>query len=116
MHQKYLIVANTIMGELPLFTNKDFNPKDTDECIEKLKNLIDKKGLSEDWIDSVYQAAIANQAIYINLDDTWKWLFLTCKGTKKDLFDLMAKMDLDNFNFKKEKRSPYGTKYYGTRK
>lgn len=102
LDDKIMIVAKEVFDEAPHFTNKQFRPESVNECYDRLKILLKKEHLSEGWIDSVYDASIAGNPIYIDLSHEWYWNFLTLPGgTKVQLLEELSKLDPKKIRFKK---------------
>ena len=76
----YNMAAEEVLENMP-FDNKDFNPRDKEECIELLQGLVGKKHLSIDWIQSAASANLSNQHTWITLDKKGRWTILA--GRKK---------------------------------
>lgn len=92
---KLLTVAKAVYDNLP-FTNKQFNPDSVNECAKRLEILLKKEHMSVNWMDSVYQASIKLQPIYIDLNNDWQWNFLTMKsGTREDILAEIGKIDFN---------------------
>lgn len=100
---KILTVAKVVWDNMPL-TNKEFNPESVNACAEKLKELLDKKHISQSWIDTVFAAEQKRQPIYIDLNDEWMWNFLTMKsGTRDDIIRMASQIDPKKIKVKYEK-------------
>lgn len=85
MTEKMAVVAKEVYDNLP-FANSNFRPESVNDTAKRLEILIKKKWISDAWINSVYKASRAGQAIFINLDKDWNWTFLTSKtGTRDDI-------------------------------
>ena len=71
----YMLAAEMVMENMPM-TNKEFNPKDKDECVEKLMDLVERKMLSHDWLASVASANASNCHVYVDCDEKWVGSYL----------------------------------------
>lgn len=116
MDQIYNITASIVMKEMKDFDNKEFMPKNIDECEMKLRELVEKKWLSTDWIHAVAEAFGKGNAIFINLAKDWKWTFLTSSGTKEELMEKVRAVGtaIEKKDKKEAKaKSPWGQNYFG---
>ena len=78
----FTLAAEMVMENMPV-TNKEFNPKDKDECVDELMRLVSIKYLSLDWIKSVASANISDVHCFIDCDNDWKWSVLSGYSKKK---------------------------------
>ncbi len=117
--QLYYMAAEEVMENMP-FENKEFNPKDKDECVEMLMAIVEKKELSIEWIQSVASANLSNMHTLITLDNKWTWNYMggmsKTKNTKEefldDLKDTLSKVDKGNFTINGQKKGKFGKEYF----
>jgi len=112
----YLLASEMVMENMP-FENKEFNPQDKDECVDKLKEMVKKKWLKISWIESAANANISNAHCLIQLDDKWMWSLMSgmskAKYTRKEFLDELKKTTklMKSGNVKLVNKDVYG-KYY----
>lgn len=127
--QLYYMAAEEVMENMP-FENKNFQVNDKDDCVEQLKQLVDKKWLSIDFIYSVAEANALSVHTMIGLNDDWQWQFMAglskAKYTRKDFLDHVQKAfesvdkgEGEVYTKRKKKvedrDSPYGKNYFKER-
>ena len=111
------LAAVAIMKQLYRFDNKEFKPKNVDDCEVKLEELIKKNWVSFDFCKSVAQSEFDGRAYYINLDKDWKWNWLSGSPgmTDKD-FDKQLSLLLKKLNKGQVKviykKTPYGKNFF----
>ena len=112
------IACKEVMENLPYFQNKDFAPKNMSECADEILALLEKDWLSWDWIKSVCEASISDRHIYIDLDNDWKWIFLSGLNKKKNTRDEFLKHTsnlyekISKHGVKLEKKNKWGKRYF----
>jgi hypothetical protein len=111
----FMLAAEMVMENMPV-TNKAFNPRDKDECIDQLEALIAKKYLTIEWIEGVASANISNIHAFIDCDINWVWIytggFSKATKTRKEFLDYMKEVSLKIKKGNIEMKDKMGKRYF----
>lgn len=114
------IACAEILEQVEYFENKEFRPKNLDECKEYFLKLIEKEWISWDWVESVTSASISGQHIYIGLDKKWGWTFMAGMSKEKHTRDeflkhlkkMASKVKSKDIRIKDPKNGPWGKRFF----
>lgn len=111
----YMLAADEVMENMPM-SNKDFNPRDKDECIDLLMKMVAREELSIEWIESVATANLSNVHTVIDykLDKAWSYMggMSKAKFSREDFLKQVEETHLAMKSGKIKVQDKYGKQYF----